>query len=155
PLGGGVGTPCQVNSAMSPAEPYAYPATAMMPGAPALPTDAEMPQGAVLSTGDFVAVAVSNSPLISSLDSDPAQGIATAGLDLFESNAFADGDGNSGNGNSGSGNQGGGQTGSQGGSTSTGNNGSIQSLSNTTCANPSTVWMIDSSRKLVLGKVCN
>jgi type IV pilus assembly protein PilA len=131
PLGGGAGKPCAQDPAMTAGQNFVYPATALMPGAPAIPTDTEMPQSLPLSKGYFVASAVSNSPLIADLS-----------FDLFEAQALADGDTGS--------NGGGNNNGSTSSSSQTNSNQNTQS-----CTQTSVVWTIDSSGQLVLGRICN
>jgi type II secretory pathway pseudopilin PulG len=141
-IGGGGGTPCSTDSHMNAGETFAYPATALMVGATALPTDADMPQTFPLTRSDFTAGAVSNSFDIAALDySDGAYwaGVAVAALDGVESQAVA----SPGNGNGACNGQGNINNGSCSGSGST-----------QTCTNQKFIWTIDANKTFALGTYC-
>ncbi|HUP57527.1 MAG TPA: prepilin-type N-terminal cleavage/methylation domain-containing protein [Bdellovibrionota bacterium] len=150
PLDGSAGRACAVNADMNPAEPYVYPATVRMDGAPAIPDDSLMPQTAPLSKGQFVALAVSGAPLIASAGPGPGLGtqVALGALDLLATEAQASQNSGPGNNN---GNQGPGGGGSQSGS---GGTQQAPPPPPPPCTQTVAVWTMDSDRKLSLTEFC-
>jgi prepilin-type N-terminal cleavage/methylation domain-containing protein len=126
PLNGGAGTPCQVDPLMNPLAPYVYPANALMIGATAFPTDADMNQLFELDKGSYTVGAISNSPYTASNDVIDLMG-------SFEGTAEAAGNHCHGNGNVNN------------------NSGCVQPV---TCAAPKVMWSMDSDRTLTLMQYC-